>query len=346
WNERDAVRQTKALVWTGLDDAAYQRGVRDPEHLALLRALAPSRVMVVPLVARGRVLGLITLLDVGDSQERAPDDVALAEELASRAALALDNGLLYESRLRITRSLQAALLPPALPDAPGLLFAARYQVAEPAIEIGGDFYDVIELGDGAWGVVVGDVCGRGPDAAALTGVVRHSVRAAVVRARRPSRVLAQTNEAVLSQIDDSSFCTVAYLRVEVIEGVDNPIRVTAACAGHPRPVLVRADGQTEFLACGGLLLGVVPTLELVEAEVFLGPDDAVVLYTDGVTEARSGGDLFGDDRLLAALAGLAGSPASDMADGLLAAVHAYQCNEDDDVAIVVVQASPSPDLVA
>ena len=340
WNERDVARQTKTVTLAGLDDAAYQRGARDPVRLELLRALAPTHVLAVPLVARGHVLGVVTLVDTGISPDRAPDHVELVEELASRAALALDNGLLYESRLRIMRSLQAALVPPALPDAPGLCFAARYRVAEPAIEIGGDFYDVIELGDGAWGVVVGDVCGRGPDAAALTGLVRHTVRTAVVRARRPSRVLAQTNDAVLSQIDDSSFCTAAYLRVEVGENADSPVRVTAACAGHPRPVVVRADGHTEFLACGGLLLGVVASLDLVEVELLLGPDDAVVLYTDGITEARNGGDLFGDDRLLAALKGLAGLPASAIADGLLAAVHAYQSVDDDDVAIVVVQASP------
>ncbi|MCU1496225.1 MAG: putative sensor protein [Acidimicrobiales bacterium] len=238
-------------------------------------------------------------------------------------------------------ALQAALLPPTLPKISGLGLAARYRVAEADIEIGGDFYDVIEMGGGAWAVVVGDVCGRGPDAAALTGLMRHSVRTAVVRETLPSRVLGQTNDAVLDQIDDARFCTAAFLRLEPGEPGE-PVQVLASCAGHPRPVLLRAGGRTELVDCAGLLLGVVPSPSLVDVAVTLEPGDSLILYTDGVTEARRGKELFGDDRLLAAARSVAGLDAEGIAAGLDAAVSDYQDDANDDVAIVVVQAEPAP----
>jgi sigma-B regulation protein RsbU (phosphoserine phosphatase) len=240
----------------------------------------------------------------------------------------------------VARSLQAALLPPALPHVPGLALAARYQVAESDVAIGGDFYDVIEAADQSWGVVVGDVCGRGPDAAALTGLMRHSVRTVVMREQQPSRVLAETNAAVIDQIEDSKFCTAAYLRVAPDPDVPGSFRVTASSAGHPRPVIVRAAGGAEHLDCAGTLLGVVRDPTLVDVDVQLGPGDAVVLYTDGVTEARHGRALFGEKLLLEALAGLAGRSAEAIAEGLEAAVGAFRRSASDDIAIVVAQSAP------
>jgi sigma-B regulation protein RsbU (phosphoserine phosphatase) len=228
-----------------------------------------------------------------------------------------------------------------LPHIDSLGLAARYRVAEADIEIGGDFYDVIEVGDACWGVVVGDVCGRGPEAAALTGLMRHSVRTSVVRESLPSRVLAQTNDAVLDQIDDARFCTAAYLRLEP-GPVGAPVRVLASSAGHPRPVVLRADGSAELVDCAGLLLGVVPSPALVDVELTLGAGDSIVLYTDGVTEARRGKELFGEQRLLDELRSLAGLDADGIAAGLDEVVRAFQDGANDDVAIVVVQVPPSP----
>ncbi len=328
----------RGLMYQSIGDAHLAAAAADADHLALLRRFDARSTILAPLLARGSVVGVITLVRTGDRPLFDEDDLALVEELAARAALATDNGRLFHSRNRVARSLQEALLPPAMPLIDGLALAARYDVAEADVPIGGDFYDVMPVGPGAWGVVVGDVCGRGPEAAALTGLVRHTLRAAVVREQAPSRVLRQTNEAMLQQIDDSRFCTAAYLRVELTDPRAGRVRVSASSAGHPRPVLVRADGRAEVLDCAGTLLGVVPDPVLIDVHTELGPGDAVVLYTDGVTEARRGSDLFGEGRLLAALAALAGLPAEEMASGLEASVAEFRRSASDDTAILVVQA--------
>lgn len=336
WNEGVAARSGRSATWVEVTDVHLRAWAASPEHLQALQDLGVCSAAVVPLSARDRVVGVLTVLSTDPALRYEGDTITLLEELAVRAALAVDNARLFESRNRVARSLQSALLPPALPEIAGLGLAARYRVAEADVEIGGDFYDVMEVADGVWGVVVGDVCGRGPDAAALTGLVRHSVRTAVVRERHPSRVLGQTNRAVLSQVDDSRFCTAAYLRVQLSDGL-GPIRVTACSAGHPRPVLVRRGGGTEVLDCAGLLLGVEADARLRDVEVELHPGDALVLYTDGVTEARRGLDLFGEDRLLVTLDALAGRSAAEIAVGVDNAVRAFHdATTTDDVAIVVL----------
>ncbi|WP_421121827.1 SpoIIE family protein phosphatase [Aquihabitans daechungensis] len=328
----------RGLLYHAIDDAQLVTAAADADHLALFRRFDARSTIMAPLVARGRVIGVITLVRTGDQDLFDDDDLAMVEELAARAALATDNGRLFHSRNRVARSLQEALLPPAMPVIDGLALAARYDVAEADVAIGGDFYDVMPVGPAAWGVVVGDVCGRGPDAAALTGLVRHTLRTAVVREQAPSRVLRQTNEAMLQQIDDARFCTAAYLRVELTDPRSGRVRLSASSAGHPRPVLVRADGRVELLDCAGTLLGVVPDPDLTDVHAELGPGDAVVLYTDGVTEARRGSELFGEGRLVDALASLAGLPAEEMASGLEAAVADFRRSASDDTAILVVQA--------
>lgn len=336
YSEARVAGRRESVLLEEMDDDQFRQASVDDDHLALFRRFGAKSSMVVPMVARGRVIGVLSMLVNRTHRRFDGAQLALAEELAARAALALENGRLYASRNRVARSLQAALLPPALPEVTWLDLAARYRVAEADVEIGGDFYDLMEVGPDAWGVVVGDVCGRGPDAAALTGLVRHSVRTAAIRERTPSGVLAQTNDAVLDQIDDARFCTAAYLRVERTAG---GVRVQASSAGHPRPVVLRADGTAAFIDCAGLLLGVVAQPSLVDVDFELGPGDAVVLYTDGVTEARRGADLFGEQRLLATLAGLAHLGAEAIAAGVDDAVAVYQDGADDDLAVLVVRAA-------
>lgn len=339
YSEARVAGRRESVLIAEIDDTHFQRASVDEDHLSLFRRFAAKSSIVVPMVARDQVIGVLSLLINRTDRRFDAAQLALAEELAARAALALENGRLYASRNRVARSLQAALLPPALPQLDWLDLAARYRVAEADVEIGGDFYDVMEVGPDAWGVVVGDVCGRGPDAAALTGLVRHSVRTAVIRERVPSGVLAQTNAAVIDQIDDARFCTVAYLRVERTAA---GVRVQSSSAGHPRPVLLRADGTASFVDCAGQLLGVVPRPNLVDVEFELGPGDAVVLYTDGVTEARRGDDLFGEQRLLSTLAELAPLYAEAIASGLDDAVAIYQDGAEDDIAVLVVRAKAPP----
>jgi PAS domain S-box-containing protein len=330
----------RGLVYTIITDQQLVDAASDPDHLALFRRFAPRSTVMVPLVSRGRPIGVMTLIRTGDAEPYTDDvDLGFFESLASRAALAIDNGRLFHSRNRIARSLQEALLPPAMPEVDGLDLGARYLVAEADAEIGGDFYDVVQVGPRSWGVMIGDVCGRGPDAAALTGLVRHTLRSAVLRDRGPRTALANTNAAVLQQIDDARFCTAAYLRVDLPEdGRSGPASIVVASAGHPRPVLVRADGTVELLECAGTLLGVVDDPELVEVRAELHPGDAVVLYTDGVTEARRGADLFGEERLVELLAQLPDRPAAEVAEAIEREVSAFRRHANDDTAIVVLRA--------
>jgi GAF domain-containing protein len=327
------------LVYEDITDELWVLAASDPGHLAALRRAQVCSTILVPMVQRGRAIGVLTLArtDPNGPRYRRDEDLPFAEDLAARAAMAVENARLYSSRARVARSLQAALLPPALPSIDGIEFAARYDVAEADVEIGGDFYDVMSVGPTSWGVVVGDVCGRGPDAAALTGLVRHSLRTAVVEGGGPAQVLDRTNRAVLAQIDDARFCTAAFLRIDV--GGHGPVRVHAASAGHPLPVLVRTDGEVVPLACGGTLLGVVDELDVREVSVELHPGDAIVLYTDGLTEARRGGEWYGERRLLDALRALAGRRAADIAVGLEASVAEFRRSARDDTAVLVVQAA-------
>lgn len=334
-------------LYDRLDPAALDAAATSPEHRHLLAELSPTSVVVTPLAARGRVVGILTLIDLGE-RSRSADHLDLMEELAWRAALALDNSQQFTSHSRLLDSLQSSLTPRALPGPGRLVFAARYQAADPHAAVGGDFYDVIDLGEGGWGAVVGDVCGHGHDAAALTGLVRHSVRAAVVNDPRPHQVLRQTNAAVVSQLDEFRFCTATYVHTAPH---GDGVRVVASGAGHPRPVVVRAGGGAELLECGGVPLGVVADPEPTEAEVVLHPGDAVVLYTDGVTEARNPGGLFGEERLLEVLGAASGGTAEVIAGALDDAVRAHRSGRDDDLAILVIQVAapgtssdgPTPD---
>lgn len=339
YSERSVAQSGQAVMHQVLTDEDYRKASVDEEHLAVFRAFGCHSAVVAPLRGRSGVLGVLSLQLNRKGRSFGPEDLALVEQLAARAALALDNSRLFDSRNRVARSLQAALLPPALPSIDGVALAARYDVsaAEADVVIGGDFYDVMPVAPGSWGVVVGDVCGRGPAAAALTGLVRHTLRSAVVREHVPSLVLAQTNQAMLQQIDESRFCTAAYARVDIDED-SGQVAVSVSSAGHPRPILVRAAGEVEALDCEGTLLGVVADPVLIDIDVVLGPGDAIVLYTDGVTEARQGAELFGEERLIATLGSLAGRSAEDIASGLEDAVAEFRRSARDDTAILVLQA--------
>jgi PAS domain S-box-containing protein len=317
-------------------DAARVSGERDPDYRALVRGLGISSYMCVPLVARGRTLGAITLAVTAASGRRyAPGDLALGDDLTRRAALAVDNARLYRDQAHIARVLQTSLLPPDLPQIPGMELAAAYHAAGEGNEVGGDFYDVFRTAPGDWAVVVGDVCGKGADAAALTALVRYTVRAAAVQARKPKRVLAMLNEAILRQREEREFCTIAYARLRPIAG---GARLTVCCGGHPLPVIVRADGTVESAAKPGSLIGVFPEPDLSDVLIELGPGDAVVLYTDGVTEARSPDGQFGDHLLPEVLAQSAGLSANEIATLIETTVLDFQAGRPrDDIAIVVLR---------
>jgi serine phosphatase RsbU (regulator of sigma subunit) len=289
--------------------------------------------VVVPLIARGRVRGVLA---AGFDRAPAEDDLVLFEDLARRAALALDSARLYAERDHIARTLQQSLLPRELPRIPGVELAARYLAAGDGNEVGGDFYDCFATGSGDWALVIGDVCGKGAEAAAVTALARYTLRAASHHTRRPRAVLTELNEALLRDRLDYRFCTVLYAS---LTPRDDHVSVCVAAAGHPLPIVVRASGDVEMVGSPGSLLGIVEVPELTEERVELEPGDALVLYTDGVTEAdRSAGP----ERLTAFLATRAGDDAAALAEAVERdALDAHGGPARDDVAVVVVRADPT-----
>jgi PAS domain S-box-containing protein len=289
---------------------------------------------VVPLVARGRVHGVLA---AGLDREPDDEDRALFEDLGRRAALALDSARLYAERDHVARTLQHSLLPRELPDIPGAELAARYLAAGSGNEVGGDFYDCYPTGSGDWALVIGDVCGKGAEAAALTALARYTLRAAALHTRRPRAVLEQLNAALLRDPVDYRFCTVLYASLTPHED-----RLTAciAAGGHPLPLVLRASGEVETVGTPGSLLGIVEVPELTEEAVELAPGDALVLFTDGVTEAdRSAGP----ERLAALLERCAGAGAATIAERVERdALAAHGGAARDDVAVVVVRAAGLP----
>lgn len=252
---------------------------------------------------------------------------------------------LFESGERfatLARTLQESLLPPDLPEVRGVELAARYHPAGAGTDVGGDFYDVFRTGRDRWGIVVGDVCGKGAEAARFTALARYTVRAASMLARAPSRVLTMLNEAILRQstsgggLGDERFATVVYATLHRAKG-----RVTLAVSsgGHPPALVVRTDGTVEPVSPPGMVLGLFPKADLADATVILEPGESLVLYTDGVTEARGPDGEFAEWRLRELLASSAEASAKVLAEKVEAAVLAHQGGTaGDDIAILVVHA--------
>jgi PAS domain S-box-containing protein len=310
-----------------------ERDVPDPERRTMASQLGISSTMIVPLVARGRALGAITFASSGAGRAFGDDDLELAQELARRAALAIDNSRLYEERSHIARTLQRTLLPRRLPEIRGLQVAAFYQPAGVMqTEVGGDFYDVFEVGDSSWSVVVGDVCGKGVEAAALTGMARHTLRGAALRETSPSGALEDLNRVMLRE-DGERFCTVALGRLE--RGED-ALELAVACGGHPAPLVVHRDGRVETVGAPGSLLGVFDDVTLQDRSLELGPGDQAVFFTDGLLDPRHPTPL--DERGLRALASECRDlPAQGTVDRLGAAVADPGSEAPDDVCILVLR---------
>lgn len=323
-----------------VEDAApgdLARGAGDREAESALHALAIRSVAVVPLVARGRRIGVLSLATSRDYSDRTlrVDDLHLAELIAQRAALAIDNARLYEARAEIARTLQRALLPPRLPAVDGATLSAHYSPTGEGVELGGDFYDVFRAGDGAWILVAGDVCGKGPRAAALTALARYTLRAMARATSAPDVLLRDLNRAVVEQRAGSTrFVTLALARVVPDEG---GLRVACSCAGHPPPLVQRADGTVESVPAAGPLVGVRHEIETPAAELRLRRGDRLVIYTDGLTEARVGADLLGEVGLSAVLSGLRAVPSDRLAGALTDTVSAAAGGVlRDDIAVLAL----------
>lgn len=319
------------------DDAilAVLRG-GDATVAATPAGLGTPRSAIVPLRARGRLQGVLAAGFDDLPADGDADALALFEDLARRAALALDNARLYEERDQVARTLQRSLLPAELPRIPGVEVAARYLAAGDGNEVGGDFYDCFPTGGGDWALVIGDVCGKGAEAATVTALARYTLRAAAQHTRRPRAVLRELNEALLRQRLDYRFCTVLYASLTPRDG---RVWVCVATGGHPLPFVLRTEGGVESVGTPGTLLGILEDPEISEEAVELTAGDALVLYTDGVSEATAADRAIGPRRLEAFLAGCAGAPAAAIAEAVERdAVAAQGGRARDDVAVLVVRA--------
>lgn len=243
--------------------------------------------------------------------------------------------LLHE-RQRVASVLQESLLPPTLPTIAGFQVAAAYRAG--VEEVGGDFYDLFPLGSHRWGFMIGDVCGRGPEAARYTALARHTLRTALLLDPDVTRALAALDQALHAVETDGRFCTAVCGIVTAPDG--DAAMVSLGVAGHPPPLVVRVGGTVDQIVPTGPLLGVVPGASFGERSLVLRPGDALVMYTDGMTEARGVDGLFGIDRLEATAAGLVDGSARSITDGLVAAVNAYdEMRTNDDLAVLTLRRS-------
>jgi PAS domain S-box-containing protein len=323
-----------------ITDEMLVAGAQDEEHLELLRTLNLRSALVVPLKTPDRTLGALTLVFSESDRTFTRDVVALALALAARAALAVENARLYSERSHIARTLQNSLLPAQLPEIPGMEVAARYRASGEQNEVGGDFYDLFSADTGVWTALIGDVAGKGPEAAAVTSLTRHTLWTAALRDDSPVRNLELLNEALLTHSPgDWRFCTVIYTRVRPLE--EGGAEVTLSNGGHLPPVILRADGSTELVAATGTLVGAVPDPEFHEVSTRLDPGDLLLLYTDGVTEVSTTDVDLGERLMLEALRESAGRPCAEVVEAVeRAAVDAQEGEPRDDIALLAVRARP------
>ena len=289
---------------------------------------------------RGRTVGALC---VADHQPRSwsSHDIRFLADLAQVASegVTLSVALrLGSDRAVLTETLRQILLPPRLPEIPGLQVAARYQAGGTGTEALGDFYDVFPSVRGSWGLVVGDVCGKGVAAAKSTALARYTLRGEALRKARPSLILAGLNQAMLNwPTDDPRFLTAIYATVRPRLGVTS---VCVSSAGHPLALIHRANGRVEAIGWPGTLLGLFPDLELHDTRQSLWAGDSMILFTDGVTEARSRIDreLYGDDRLRELIAGLGNLSAARIATAVIKAARAFSGGAvSDDAAVLVMK---------
>ncbi|MFF7731232.1 SpoIIE family protein phosphatase [Streptomyces sp. NPDC008001] len=353
----DPVPTPGARIWAAPSEAAHASALRgslralgladSTDHPAAApgtslatAAAVGGETVVLPLVARNRVIGMLTLGKPTDDHFR-QEILELAEDLSRRAALALDNARLYSERTAISQSLQRSLLPPELLHVPGVEVDVIYRAAGEGNEVGGDFYDLFPIRDGAYGFAIGDVCGTGPEAAAVTGLARHALRLLAREGYGGPAVLERLNAAILDEGARSRFLTLLY--GELWPQEDGSAVLKVVCAGHPLPLRLRQDGTVESAADPQPLLGVMEDLELYEQTVTLDPGDVLLCVTDGVTERREGSRMLGDDGLTDLLTTCTGLTAGAVAARVLRAVERFAAEPaSDDMAILAMRVPELP----
>jgi serine phosphatase RsbU (regulator of sigma subunit)/PAS domain-containing protein len=328
-----------SVVLAHADDSGLLGTGQDGTPLTML--LGAASMLSVPICDEEAGYGVLTLARQAAEGPFSIADLALAEQLGQHLGVAIRVDRMFRHRSAVAEALQGSLLPARLPHVPGLDLSAAYVPASAGLEVGGDFYDVFPVA-GGWAVAVGDVCGKGQEAAAMTAAARHAIRVIAHWNPDPVAVLAKVNEVIMAGDDEDRFVTakLAYLRRE-----GGQVRVELASAGHPGPALVRPDGRVTVLDGGGLPLGLFPDAAPERDTFELGQDDLLFFYSDGVTDARSPGLQYFEDRLADELAAVAGRPAADTARMIQQMIADFtEDNLRDDMTILVARvASPAGD---
>lgn len=296
--------------------------------------------LCVPIAGRDGPLGVITFFRLDTDAAYTVDDRELADELAQILATGIDRIFLYDAQRELTRTLQHSLLPPRLPDLPGVLIGTAYQPASAGLEIGGDFYDLFPISDGGWVAIIGDVTGKGPIAATVTGLVRHTLRALTPQIQEPGRLLAATNNLLVEQLSGDHFCAITFVHFSWQEQM---LYARIASAGHLPTLVLRRSGELEILELPGMLMGVFPELTWDELTIAFEPGDTLILYTDGITDARAGRHRFGEEALQELIRSCSGLTAQQIALRVETTVAQF-CEGDpvDDIALLIVQLPYSP----
>ena len=309
-----------------------------PDGTPLLMALGATSLICVPIAdTTGTSYGALTLARQPASGRFGVADLGLAEELGKHLGTAIRVDRMFRRRSEAAESLQASLMPTTLPTVPWLEFAAAYIGATQWQETSGDFYDVFPASDG-WAVAIGDVCGKGQDAAAMTAAARHSIRALAHVHDGPADVLSAANQVLLAGDYGERFVTasLAFLRQH-----GRGVQVRLGGCGHPGPAVVRADGRVEILEADGMPLGLFGDAEASRVELELRQGDLLFFYTDGVTEARSVDLAFFEDRLADELAAVAGGSAAEAVRAVQELVTTFSDGElRDDVTMLAVRVGP------
>ncbi|MBV9311994.1 MAG: SpoIIE family protein phosphatase [Solirubrobacterales bacterium] len=318
-----------------ITDEMLAQGARDERHLELMRRIGFRAAALVPIRVGERVLGVMTLVSAESARALGQFEVDLAEQLAARAAVAIENARLYSERSVIAHTLQQSLLPEELPQISGYELAAAYIPAVESSDVGGDFYDVWSVGD-AWMMVIGDVTGKGVEAAALTSLVRHTIRAVSQFEHSPAALLAHV-DTMLKKERTRSICTALCLRLEEDE-------LVCAVGGHPLPIYVDQN-RVETIGVRGPLLGGFDDVRWHEQLVEIAPGAKLVAYTDGVTDAvGDDGSRYGTHRLHEMLASLGERPAAETVHQLVYTLERYQAGAHaDDTAALVLRRTPVAD---
>ncbi|HWC39318.1 MAG TPA: SpoIIE family protein phosphatase, partial [Acidimicrobiales bacterium] len=331
----------EAELYPEVTDALLVESGFDEYQMEIVRRLDVRSAITVPLTARGRTFGAIILSRTGSRPQFDEGDLTVALALAQRAAVAVNNAVLYQHEIDVAQALQRGLLPPALPSVPGVEVAAAYRPA--AEDVGGDFYDLWPLADDVWGLAVGDVCGTGADAATFNAVARATLRALSIGGAGPAEWLRGLNAALLlgpaEPPQGERFCTVVAGTLRIDGRV---ARLRLATGGHPPPILRHPRSAPAMVRLSGTLLGAFDEVRIGELDLRLEPGDQLVLYTDGVTDVRRPDGTTLGERGLLELLGSLGQSAEVLVDELVDRLWSDRPPEDD-VALLVLAPRRDPD---